>query len=251
MEVKLNGSSGMRPAYFRKQTSAPKTRTASTGSERKKDSVVISAEGREVNSRVRLLRELEERCGIREVRPAGEREDGEPVCFGSFLDEFNKLLASGGGENIAVMDMQANQNLRRQMERTVQTMFVRAGVEIPAGTDFRLEVSPGDYQIRAVGLKDAELARKIGEAVNCGDNGRKLYQHVQFCNPARFGFAEPERFDGGDALGLVYCEGRLSDIGTRFGYGPGQTEWQCQVREEPVKAGLAYMEQAEKIAQSL
>lgn len=319
MDVKLNGSSGIRPAYYKKQPCASKAKTASVSGGRKKDSVEISPEGREQRFRVKVLEGLEEECGARgggvSTEPAGgetarfvprldefenslplsspvnraavdvqamrnvwnqtepssraglltelekrygvretepsTRQGGETARFASFLDEFDKLLFSDAPSNMAVMDMQANQNVRNQMEQSLQTLFAQAGVQIPEGVSFRLTAAPGDYYIRVHGLHDQQLARKIEEAVNIEDNGRKLYNHIQYCNPARFGYEEPVIYAAGHGLGLDYTEGRLADIGTKYGYGPGQTGWQDHLREQPEEAELRYMEQAGRIAGDL
>lgn len=251
MDVKFNINSGAWPAYYNRQPCASKAKPPSVPAGRKKDRVEISPEGREQNTRARLLKELEERCGVRGAEPAAIRSSGEPGSFSSFLDEFDKLLTSGGPYNMAVMDMQANQNVRNQMERSIQTLLSGAGVDLPEGTAFRLTVSPGDYYIRTEGLNDPELSQKVEEAVNRGDNGKKLYNHIQYCDPARFGYEEPARNSGGRGLSLEYAGGRLADIGTQYGYGPGQTAWQARLREDPEEAELRYMEKAGEIARGL
>lgn len=251
MDVKLNANSGIRPAYYGKQPCARKAKASSASAGRKKDSVEISPEGRELHSRARLLKEMEERYGVSGAGPVGDRSGGEGGSFASFLDEFDRLLAAGGSDNLAVMDMQANQNVRNQLERSVRALLAQAGVQVPEGESFQLTVAPGDFRIRAEGLDDPELARRIEGAVNQGDNGRKLYHHIQYCNPARFGFEEPARYAGGQALGLRYQGGRLADLDTQFGFGPGQTGWQDRLRKRPEEVGLRYMERAEKVALGL
>ena len=249
MNVKLNLDSW--PAYYNRRPSAPKAKPSAVPAGRKKDRVEISPEGRELNSRARLLKELEEQCGVRGVEPAGVRTSGGSGDFSSFLEEFDKLPPPDGSCNMAIMDMQANQNVRNQMERSFQTLFTGAGLHFPEGASFRLTVSPQDYYIRTEGLNDPELARRVEETVNRGDNGKKLYNHIQYCNPARFGYEEPARDGGGRGLSLEYAGGRLTDIGTRYGYGPGQTGWQTRLRENPEEAELRYMERAGEIARSL
>lgn len=251
MDIKLNINSGAWPAYYNRQPCAPKAKPPSVPAGRKEDCVEISPEGREQNSRARLLKELEERFGVRGAGPSAARTGGEPGDFPSFLDEIDRLLPSGGSCNMAVMDMQANQNVRNRMEQSIQTLLAGAGVRLPEGVSFRLAVSPGDYCIRTEGLNDPELARKVEEAVNRGDNGRKLYNHIQYCNPARFGYEEPAGYGGGRGLSLEYAGGRLADIGTRYGYGPGQTGWQARLLEDPEEAELRYMEKAGEIARGL
>ena len=63
MDVKLNANSGIRPAYYGKQPCARKAKASSVSAGQKKDSVEISPEGRELHSRARLLKEMEERYG--------------------------------------------------------------------------------------------------------------------------------------------------------------------------------------------
>ena len=251
MDVKLNANSGIRPAYYGKQPCARKAKASSVSAGRKKDSVEISPEGRELHSRARLLKEMEERYGVRGAGLAMDRSGGETACFASFLDEFDRLLASGDAAHLAVMDMQANQNVRNQLERSVQTLLTQAGVQVPEDVSFRLTVAPSDFYIKADGLDDPELAKRIEEAVNKGDNGKKLYNHILYCNPARFGYEEPARYTGGQALGLRYQGGRLADLDTKFGFGPGQTGWQDRLRERSEEVGLRYMERAEKTALGL
>lgn len=232
MEVKFNPGSGLRPAYYKAPARAAKPDApAPSPAGRTQDSVDISPEGRAISQEAQAEREA------------------YTAQFGSFLDELDKLLTSADGSDpVALLDLQANQNVRARMEQGVGALLGQKGVQIPAGASLILKVDAADYRICAEGVDDPALLSRAEDALNQGDNGRRLYRHIQYCNPARYGLPEPAQFAGGGALGIMYRDGCLLDLDTKHGFGPGQTDWQVRLRENPEEAGRRYMEQAEKLA---
>lgn len=135
--------------------------------------------------------------------------------------------AAGGVKNIWQMQIAGNQEIRRETEEAVNRLLKESGIRIPEGMTFRMTVL-SDNSIMVGRLEDQELARSIEAALNQGDNGKNLLSHIHACGGAR---------------SLDYRSGRLSDVNTSFGYGPGQTGWQ--------KAYLDYPEKAQKWEEDL
>jgi len=93
---------------------------------------------------------------------------------------------------------QAHQACREQISQSIRELFAESGIEVPADAPFRLTVDQ-TYTIHVAGLKDGELAEAMEQALNRGDNGKNLYDHLKLTAP-----------DGG-TLGVDYAGGRLSD----------------------------------------
>ncbi len=87
--------------------------------------------------------------------------------------------AAGGPPSLASAAMKALAAARNQIGQSVQTLLAENGVEIPAGTSFRLTVDPTSYSIKVSGLEDDALAEAIEQALNSGDNGKNLYNHLK------------------------------------------------------------------------
>lgn len=205
----------------------------------------------------------------------------------------------------------ACQIVRDQISQSVQDLLKKNGIEIPEGQSFTLQVT-SDYFIHAVGLDDPELTDAVERALNVGNNGVYLFDHIDWCDKVaqEFGLTVPsaadslsdmkdslflmvqdltgydirelERKDGNiytpdgqnlwdvllqkaanyktpdgiisvdiskywalysriaqlgwdcvpdKVLSLTYLDGGLYDIGTKYGYGPGQTGWQAWAHE--------------------
>lgn len=87
--------------------------------------------------------------------------------------------AAGGPPTLASAAMKALAAARNQIDQSVQTLLAENGVEIPAGTSFRLTVDPTSYSIKVRGLEDEALTEAIEQALNRGDNGKNLYNHLK------------------------------------------------------------------------
>ena len=95
--------------------------------------------------------------------------------------------------------MEANQAFREGMDEAIQYIFKQEGIEIPEGASFRLTVDP-DYTIHVSGLEDEKLAESIAQALNSGDNGENLHQHLKITSP------------DGESLGVNYSNGHLEAL---------------------------------------
>ncbi len=95
--------------------------------------------------------------------------------------------------------MEANQAFREGMDEAIQYIFKQEGIEIPEGASFRLMVDP-DYTIHVSGLEDEKLAESIAQALNSGDNGENLHQHLKITSP------------DGESLGVNYSNGHLEAL---------------------------------------
>lgn len=222
----------------------------------------------------------------------------------------NYLKAHGSslkGMHITDIDIVSCQIVRDQISQSVQELLKKNGITIPEGQSFTMRVDANEY-IHAVGLDDPELAESIEKAINVGNNGYYLGEHISECQRVSqelgltvpsaadslseakesllymvedltgYDIRELDREDGNiytpdgqnlwdvllekaahfqtpdgingidisqywliysriAALGwdsipdpvyeLLYMDGNLYDIGTEYGYGPGQTDWQA------------------------
>ncbi len=129
-----------------------------------------------------------------------------------------------GAPSFASAVVQANQTVRNQMDQTIGRLFRRAGV--PEDAILRLTVDAKDHRITISGLDDEALTTCLEEALNEGDNGKSLYEHIRLCDPAPFGGAEQEQYVPGSPLSLDYRDGHLMDLDGAYGYGPDQRDWQ-------------------------
>ena len=112
---------------------------------------------------------------------------------------------AGGTPTLASAAMQANLACREQIDHSIQKIFSASGIEIPTGASFRLTVNQCDYSIHVTGLEDKELTEAMEQALNRGDNGRNLYNHLKLTTP------------DGEALGVDYANGHLANVNTQRG----------------------------------
>ena len=95
--------------------------------------------------------------------------------------------------------IEANQACREGMDDAIQYIFKENGIEIPEDTSFRLMVN-SDYTIHVIGLENEELTQSIEQALNSGDNGENLYQHLKITSP------------DGESLGVDFSNGHLEAL---------------------------------------
>jgi len=142
-------------------------------------------------------------------------EDERAWAFDQELDLFNggkhlqmrnpyAFASTGGPPTLASAAMQANQACREQIGQAIQDLFAGNGIEVPADASFRLTVNPSDYSIHVTGLEDKELAGEMEKALNQGENGKNLYNHLKLTSP-----------DGG-ILGIDYADGHLEALDSQW-----------------------------------
>ncbi len=85
-----------------------------------------------------------------------------------------------------VEGMEWNQKIRNEMNDAIHQALEENGIVIPENADLQFTVDPYDFFIRVSGV-DGELARRIETALNQGENGYYLYEHISFCDPAEYG----------------------------------------------------------------
>lgn len=112
------------------------------------------------------------------------------------------FASAGGPPTLASAAMQANQACREQIGQSIQDLLAEDGIELPAGAAFRLTVDQ-DYTIHVTGLEDEEQATTVEQALNCGDNGKNLYNHLKLTAPK------------GESLGADYANGHLAAVDTQ------------------------------------
>ena len=118
---------------------------------------------------------------------------GNPYAFAS----------AGGPPTLASAAMRANHACREQIDQSIQDIFDGNGIEIPADASFRLTVDQPDYSIHVTGLEDEELTEAIEQALNRGENGKNLYDHLKLTVP------------DSEALGVDYVDGHLAEVDTQ------------------------------------
>lgn len=109
---------------------------------------------------------------------------------------------AGGVPTLASAAMQASQACREQIDQSIQDLLAESGIELPADASFRLTVGQ-DYTIHVTGLEDEEQATAIEQALNRGDNGKNLYNHLKLTTPS------------GENLGVDYANGHLAAVDTQ------------------------------------
>ena len=87
--------------------------------------------------------------------------------------------AAGGPPSLASAAMKALAAARNQIDQSVQTLLAENGIDLADDTSFRLTVDPTSYSIKVSGLEDDALAEAIEQALNSGDNGKNLYNHLK------------------------------------------------------------------------
>lgn len=102
------------------------------------------------------------------------------------VDSYDIALREDGGWSMCKVEINAINEVRSQVSQSVNDLIQKNGINLPEGASFRLNVNPYDYYIRVEGLEDEELAQAIERALNIGENGKRLYEHIEFSNPAGF-----------------------------------------------------------------
>ena len=87
--------------------------------------------------------------------------------------------AAGGPPSLASAAMKALAAARNQIDQSVQTLLAENGIDLADDTSCRLTVDPTSYSIKVSGLEDDALAEAIEQALNSGDNGKNLYNHLK------------------------------------------------------------------------
>ncbi len=109
------------------------------------------------------------------------------------------FASAGAPPTLASAALQTNQACRDQIDQSIRDLLTENGIELPADTSFRLTVGR-DYTIHATGLEDKEQAAAIEQALNRGDNGKNLYNHLRLTAP------------NGENLGIDYANGHLAPV---------------------------------------
>ena len=117
---------------------------------------------------------------------------------GRHLQIGNPYAFPDGAPTLASATLKANQSCREQISQSIQELFAQNGIDIPPDAAFRLTVDES-YTIHVSGLEDEELAESVENALNAGDNGKNLYDHLKIT---------------GDA-GVDYADGHLSPLDSR------------------------------------
>lgn len=118
---------------------------------------------------------------------------GNPYAFSSAGDPPTLTTA-------AVKAMVASRN---QIDKSIQELLTENDAEIPEGTSFQLMVDQSNYSIHVIGLEDEDLSRAIEQALNRGENGRNLYNHLKLTTP------------DGEKLVVEYTGGHLASVDTQ------------------------------------
>lgn len=87
--------------------------------------------------------------------------------------------AAGGPPTLASAAMKALAAARNQIDQSVQTLLAENGIDLADDTSFRLTVEQPGYSIKVSGLEDEALTEAIEQALNRGDNGKNLYNHLK------------------------------------------------------------------------
>ncbi len=111
-----------------------------------------------------------------------------------------------GGCNSFQADQEYNQEMRGQINDCINQIFSANGIVIPDGTELHLTVDPYDYRIHAEGV-GKELAAEIESALNFGENGHSLYNHISYCNQSNINIGQQgsnQYVQGDKAKAAVY-----------------------------------------------
>ena len=149
---------------------------------------------------------------------AGMSEDERAWAYDQELDLLNggKHLQMGnpyafpdGAPTLASAAMKANQACREQISQSIQDLLAQNDIDLPADSSFRLTVD-SSYTIHVSGLEDEELAESIENALNAGDNGKNLYDHLRItgdtgvnCTGGRLEALDPDQELSDEALDEV------------------------------------------------
>ena len=120
---------------------------------------------------------------------------------GQHLQMSNPYAFPDSAPTLASAAAKANQACREQISQSIQDIFAENDIETPAS--FRLTVDQTDYSIHVTGVEDDELTEAMEQALNQGDNGKKLYHHLKLTTP------------NGKALEVDYANGHLAAVDTQ------------------------------------
>ncbi len=118
---------------------------------------------------------------------------GNPYAFSSV----------GGPPTLTTAAVKAMVASRNQIDQSIQELFTENGVEVPKGTSFQLTVEQSTYSIHVTGLEDEDLSKAIEQALNRGDNGKNLYNHLKLTT------------SDGEKFGVEYADGHLASVDTQ------------------------------------
>ena len=101
---------------------------------------------------------------------------------------YDVALREDGGCSWREIQINAINEVRSQTAQSVDDLLQKNGITLPEGAY--------DYIIHVEGLEDEELTQAIERALNVGENGKRLYQHIEFSNPAGFGLSTYSQYEG-------------------------------------------------------
>lgn len=67
---------------------------------------------------------------------------------------------------------------RTKVSEAVNSLLKENGVEVPCDADMTFSIDPYDYKLKVSGLEDKDLASKVENVLNSGDNSKNLYAHI-------------------------------------------------------------------------
>lgn len=114
--------------------------------------------------------------------------NGLPAAVNSYDPVIQKTF--GGG---IMNDAEWNDEVRSGINDSINQIFKANGIVISEETELQLRVDPYEYKIHVSGVGEA-LAEQIEQVLNQGKNGRYLYEHLRWCNPAYNGFEQPKQY---------------------------------------------------------
>ncbi|MFI3255344.1 MAG: DUF4885 family protein [Eubacteriales bacterium] len=109
--------------------------------------------------------------------------------------------------------MAYNQSVRDDISDSINKLLKDNNVVIPEGVEFDISVDPYDYKIHVTGVDgqalDPELEKQIEDALNKGDNGKNLYDHINYVNK-KFNLYDPDTLKDGVEFKKHYLYPELS-----------------------------------------
>lgn len=121
-----------------------------------------------------------------------EAEERVLLGLSAAVNSYDPVIQKTFGGGI-MNDAEWNDEVRNDINYSVNQLFEENGIAIPEGTDLRLRVDPYEYKIHVSGVDDA-LARQMEQVLNQGKNGKYLYEHLRWCNPVYNGFEQPKQY---------------------------------------------------------
>lgn len=126
----------------------------------------------------------------REICAESERRvlnGGQPA-----INSYDPIIQKTFGGGIK-SETEWNEDVRNGMNDVINRLFKENEIIVPEGADLKLRVDPYEYKIHVSGV-DESLARQIADILNKGKNGKYLYEHLYWCNPAKNGFEQPKQY---------------------------------------------------------